>query len=147
MVDTVERDESIRRFTEEAIYFGIRCGFTVPLHVGFGGTTALSLTSAKPQSPPIEFRDFGPALTAAAFAHINLLRLTERIEEGIAAKLSPRETICLKWAALGMTKKDTAAIIGLSEKTVRFYLDNVVKKLAARNITQAVAIATDKYLI
>jgi len=55
--------------------------------------------------------------------------------------LSVRELETLKWAAAGKTSWETAAILGLSERSVRFYTENAINKLAARSKTQAVAIA------
>lgn len=47
--------------------------------------------------------------------------------------LSPRESECLYWAAQGKSAADTATILGISNHTVREYIDSVMLKLGASN--------------
>jgi DNA-binding CsgD family transcriptional regulator len=56
-------------------------------------------------------------------------------------KLSEREATCLQWAALGKTSRETAIILGVSERTVNFHVQNACRKLRARNRRAAVATA------
>lgn len=137
----------VARFASEASAFGISSGFTVPLRVGFGGITILTLASDKPDAQSVSLKDATCALTATALAHATFTRLADTTTGGIVARLSPREATCLKWASMGKTKAETAALVGLSDKTVRFYLDQVMNKLKARNVTHAVAIAVENRLI
>jgi DNA-binding CsgD family transcriptional regulator len=62
-------------------------------------------------------------------------------------QLSERELECLTWAALGRTDTEIGAVIHRSPTTARFHIDNAVRKLGARNRTQAVAIAAQRGLI
>jgi len=64
-----------------------------------------------------------------------------------AMPLSERELECLTWAALGRTDVEIGAIIHRSPTTARFHIDNAVRKLGARNRTQAVAMAAQRGLI
>lgn len=64
----------------------------------------------------------------------------------VKAVLSPRETSCLRWVALGKTAEDIALIEGISPHTVRHYLRDAMAKLHARTQAQAVARAL-KYSI
>jgi LuxR family transcriptional activator of conjugal transfer of Ti plasmids len=139
--------DGIRQFAEEATEFGIRSGFTVPLRVGFGGTSILTLATSEQKPISASVRDVVPPLVAVAYAHSKLLSVSGKAVNVGDVELSPRETICLKWAALGLTKSDTAVVLGLSSSTVRFYLDRVMNKLDARNVTQAASIATARGLI
>ena len=43
--------------------------------------------------------------------------------------LSGRELQCLNWVATGKTSWETAAILGLSERTVNFHIKNACRKL------------------
>ena len=43
--------------------------------------------------------------------------------------LSERELQCLNWVATGKTSWETAAILGLSERTVNFHIKNACRKL------------------
>lgn len=137
----------ISRFANEAGEFGIRSGFAVPIRVGFGGTALLTFASSRRELDPVGIRDLAQAATATAFAHINLVRLSATALRAAEIALSPREATCLKWASFGKTKAETARMTGLSEKTVRFYLDQAMGKLGARNVSQAVGIAVEKGVI
>jgi len=53
--------------------------------------------------------------------------------------LSPRQTECLRWASLGKTSKETALILGVSERTVNFHLYGAFEKLAVHSKHAAVA--------
>ena len=61
--------------------------------------------------------------------------------------LSRREIECLQWAAEGKTNDDIATILGLSERTIRLYLDTARHKLNCLNKTHAVAKALSLGLI
>jgi DNA-binding CsgD family transcriptional regulator len=55
-------------------------------------------------------------------------------------KISGREISCLKWAARGKTASEISTLIGVSEATVVFHLNNLMKKLRVNNRTQAIAV-------
>jgi DNA-binding CsgD family transcriptional regulator len=63
------------------------------------------------------------------------------------AGLSIRECECLLWAAQGKTADEIAAILGISERTVRFHLKNASEKMDTVNTTQTVALAIAQGLI
>lgn len=54
------------------------------------------------------------------------------------ATLSERERAILVWTAAGKTSSETAAILGISGRTVAFHVTNILLKLDAVNKTQAV---------
>lgn len=89
----------------------------------------------------------GRALTATAFLHMKLAEFGGAILSGFKQDLTPRETLCLTWASLGRSMKDTAALLGITERTVRFYLDEAKEKLGARDIKHAIRIAVENGLI
>lgn len=55
--------------------------------------------------------------------------------------LSRRQQECLSWMAKGRTNSEIAAILGCSERTVKFHVAELMKRLGAANRTEAVAIA------
>ena len=73
------------------------------------------------------------------------LMLTERLMTFAAppgddeVRLTDRERDALAWVAEGKSDWETSVILGVSESTVRFHVDNARKKLGAVNRTQAVA--------
>ncbi|OWT75880.1 MULTISPECIES: helix-turn-helix transcriptional regulator [unclassified Achromobacter] len=55
--------------------------------------------------------------------------------------LSLREHTCLHWAALGKPSREIAQLLGVSERTINFHLQNACHKLSARNRRVAVVTA------
>ena len=76
--------------------------------------------------------------------HVAGLALTERLMEFAAPAvdapaLTARERDCLAFVADGRTDWQIAVLLGVSEPTVRFHLNNARRKLGAVNRAQAVA--------
>lgn len=69
------------------------------------------------------------------------------VHKGSKAGLSIRECECLLWAAQGKTADEMATILGISERTVRFHLNNASQKMDTVNTTQTVALAIAQGLI
>mgnify|MGYP006288767683 CR=1 FL=1 len=61
--------------------------------------------------------------------------------------LTPRELECIYWAACGKTSDETASIIGISRRGVRFHIENAIFKLNATNVSHAVAKAVQFQII
>jgi DNA-binding CsgD family transcriptional regulator len=72
-------------------------------------------------------------------------RLQSREED--LSRLTPREWECLRMTAQGCREEETARMMGLASTTVRYHLDNVVRKLGASNRTHAVALAAQLGLL
>lgn len=136
----------VTEIIEERRSFGMASGLSIPIKAGFGSTAMLTLVSGRP-TEDISIYDPTHAATAVAFLHLNIARLGSNLLHGSELLLSPRELTCLGWASIGKTKADTARMLGISEKTVRFYLEQARQKLGASNITHAVRIATTRHLI
>ena len=136
-----------KRIAVEASEFGICSGFSIPVRTGFGGAAMLTLASEFNQTNPVALRDVTFGATAIALIRINLSKFSEATFTTPSIALSAREATCLAWASLGKTKGETALVTGLSERTVRFYLDGAMAKLGASNISHAVRIAVERKLI
>jgi len=61
--------------------------------------------------------------------------------------LTPRELECLKGASEGMSNKAIARQFGISERTVKYHFENVLRKLNAERRGEAVAIGRRENLI
>lgn len=61
--------------------------------------------------------------------------------------LSEKEKEVLRWMAAGKGNWEIAKLLGITERTVKFHVGNLMKKLDAVNRAQAVAVATQKGLI
>lgn len=55
-----------------------------------------------------------------------------------ATPLNKKQIECLRWAAAGKSYSDIAAIVGISERTVRYHLDNARSVYGFATITQAI---------
>ena len=77
--------------------------------------------------------------------HEALLRLDNLFKEH--TPLSPKETEVLKWIAQGKSSWDVSAILGISERTVKFHVANILQKLDAVTRVHAVAIALERGLV
>lgn len=133
---------NVRTLFGEAAEFGLgRYGLTIPVRGPGGDRSLFTITSdvsdrewrhLKAQS----LRDF----QVLAF---HLHEKARQLEGGMAPpqSLSPRELECLHWIAEGKTAWECGMILGLSEHTVRCYLESARHKLNAVSNTHAVSLA------
>lgn len=77
----------------------------------------------------------------AAIFHASLQKPRQRYESTVDALpvLTDRESEVLKWSAAGKSYWEIAMILGVSERTVRFFMTNARQKLDVVTNTQAVA--------
>lgn len=61
--------------------------------------------------------------------------------------LTPQEQKVLHWLVSGKTRKEISIILGLSEATVRTYLERLYAKLGVNNKMEAANVASQQYLI
>lgn len=130
---------------------GFYGGITVPVHMPRGRTGSVSWYSRDPAvDVPAVLWQHGDLLRLAALRFLDLaysVRVETEPDMAGTLPLSERELECLTWAALGRTDVEIGAVIHRSPTTARFHIDNAVRKLGARNRTQAVAIAAQRGLI
>ncbi|MGV7214828.1 LuxR family transcriptional regulator [Bradyrhizobium sp. UFLA05-112] len=124
---------------EEAAEFGIRYGFTIPIHDNHGPVAALTFATdarhAKFEAC-INSQEHLLQLLAISFdAHVRRKLMRAREINGI--KLSAREYECVEWAAQGKTTWEIGRILGISHHTVASYLNNAKKKLGVRTVIQS----------
>lgn len=80
--------------------------------------------------------------------HQALVRICERSYKAACAQpLSEREVEVLKWMKSGKTNWEISMILNISERTVKFHVQNIERKLDAVNKAHAVAIAMDTGLV
>ncbi|MCZ4292019.1 LuxR family transcriptional regulator [Hoeflea alexandrii] len=132
----------LKTFFGEAGEFGIGLrGLTVPVHGRCGDRALFSVTSDLSardwaSAKLLYMRDFQ---VLATHIHDRVLGIEGHASE--PAVLSPRELECLQWIAEGKTAWECAVILGLSQHTVRCYLESARHKLHATSNTHAVSIA------
>lgn len=127
---------------DAAAGFGIRCGFTIPIHDPLSRIAAVTFAAD----------DCHPKFARCIEKHRSLLqllailfhsraRLTLAPQRSVAGiMLSPREHECLEWAAKGKSAWEIGCILNISRRTAAFHLDNAKSKLGVRTISQAVAL-------
>lgn len=64
-----------------------------------------------------------------------------------APALTPREVEVLNWAKFGKTNWEISLQLNVSERAVKFHIENAIKKLHANNRSQAIAVALSQGLI
>jgi LuxR family quorum-sensing system transcriptional regulator CciR len=129
--------------TERGIYGGIM----VPVHMPMSRVGSVGWV-ARIDEDPVDLDaildQHGHELRTAALLFMDIVYEVrpDRAPEGATANLTEREAECLSWIALGKTDAEIAIIIDRSIPTIRFHLDNAMKKLNASNRTQAAAFAS-----
>ena len=84
-----------------------------------------------------------PALAARMLVDIKDKKNSERMD--LFSDLTAREEQILKQVAKGLSNKEVAQALTLSEKTVKHYMTNVLQKLQVRNRVEAAIKARDHY--
>lgn len=102
--------------------------------------------------PKEEWRDFRRCYDRdihrlAGKFHANLIKSNDAIKADVTGKLTRREQETLRWTAAGKSYWETSVILGISERTVRYFMANARTKLDAVSNTQAVAKAVWQGLI
>jgi DNA-binding NarL/FixJ family response regulator len=66
-----------------------------------------------------------------------------RMREG-SASLTPREQEVLRLIGLGLQNKEIATRLKITERTTKFHVNSILRKLGASNRTEALALATQR---
>ena len=84
-----------------------------------------------------------PSLGAKLFAQASAAQKQAAAQSEIA-DLSAREEQVLSHVSVGSTNKEIARKLNISEKTVKYYMTNILQKLQVRNRVEAVVAARDR---
>ena len=143
--DAVSTARSIQRFLAEAHEFRVgNHGFTIPIHGPQGQFAMFTISKACRDEDwdrliPEISRDM---LLLSHYIHRQVMDstgasdATERTQ-----KLSPRERDVLTMISAGRRRAQIADALGISESTLRVYIDSARHKLGALNSFHAVALA------
>lgn len=130
---------------------GVETLITVPIHLPRGLVAMVTWGGARSKSDALAILpSIRPSLISAAHLFmqsylVHSLPLVTSEEE--IARLTLREWECLRLTAQGVREEKVAELLGLGSTTVRYHLDNVVRKLGAVNRTHAVALAAQLGLL
>jgi DNA-binding CsgD family transcriptional regulator len=137
-----------KQMMDDAHKFGLQTGISMPIHSPRGefGILSFALNDSSSMSHEI-IRNALPYIQLLAGYLHEALRYVSGLDDNINRPLSHRESECLKWAADGKAAWEIAHILGISERTVNFHVNNTMQKLEVSNRQHAVAKATLKGLI
>ncbi|MFC6338645.1 hypothetical protein GIR22_02935 [Pseudomonas sp. CCM 7891] len=132
---------------KQSTSYGIKQGFTVPLHDPGRAFGSLHLTSEEnnPDFVPIVRSNMLIIKALSIIAHQH--RPIDDISTGITIKLTPREVEFLHWLTLGKNYKEIGLIMYISERTVKFHAKQITEKLDCINVKQAMMKAAQLHLV
>jgi LuxR family quorum sensing-dependent transcriptional regulator len=132
-----ERDQPAHRVMTRARDFRFNEGFCIPIHYD-DATGAISIAGERPYLDP----ETKSALhLMSVFTHGRLRTLSRSSPVASRRRLSDIEAEVLRWAARGKTAWETSQILHISERNVRWHLEEAQRKLMTKNKTATVAMA------
>lgn len=138
--DHVDKSERIgREIFEEARLNDLRKGFSVPFHGLNGEFGCMSFATSDGRHYDKMDEQILLAQLVTPLITENIAHFHPQLHSTAPARLlTARELQCLTWAAEGKSTWEIAVIIGCSERTAKFHLNNAAKKLGAVNRYQAI---------
>ena len=146
--DTYQKHDGHKGFVLLAEDYGLKTGYSYGLKDA--GSNRLSLFSFGGRSIRNSIRTAGIVQRLVPHLHQTLLRIAAKMKEtgpASRASLSPREKEVLKWVKAGKTTWDISVILSISERTVKFHIQNILQKVHAVTRSQAVAIGIEQGLM
>lgn len=144
----------LRNFFDDAARYGVCSGIAVGLRDPARALSGFYLSCSRPRLDDEVLAHYaemqGDLLLLAYFVHATLTErvVDRRLPSPLAGtKLSRREHECLQLAAKGLPSSQIGQALGIRERTVNYYLGNVLSKLGAANRQQAIAKAVSAQLI
>jgi LuxR family transcriptional regulator, quorum-sensing system regulator BjaR1 len=136
-----ERDPQAHEVMLRARDFRLDHGFCIPIHYD----DAVGAISLAGEHPHLDAETRNALHLIGVFTH-GRLRALERATPSAPARrrLSEIEAEVVRWAARGKTAWETGQILGLSERNVRWHLEEAQRKLMTKNKTATVAAALVK---
>lgn len=130
---------AVRRMFDEAGDFGLNGGVTIPVH-GLGCSWGLVSFSCDRALGGAELPHAVQALhLLASYIHEAGHRYARGEPLPTAPHLTRRERECLHWAASGKTSWEIGRVLGVSERTVVFHLQNAARKFGVNARQPAIA--------
>jgi LuxR family quorum sensing-dependent transcriptional regulator len=120
-----------------AARFGMRAGFCVPVGRSNGVQSCVTVAG---EEPDLETAAKRAVHLISLYAHARAAALADptRPANAVPGLLNDRERETLAWTAMGKSSWEISVILGVSERTVNWYITNSSRKLGAVNRTQAV---------
>lgn len=135
-------DPIVRKFFGEAQELDVGSnGISVPIRGRHGEFALFSVTSSASNAEwrGVSHQIIRDLMVLSWNFHAAALRSCGTASAVESIHLSPRESSCLRWKALGKTDEDIGRILGISSHTVRFHLESARTRLNTSNATHTVA--------
>lgn len=137
---------NLTRIFDESVQYDIYQGQTFPLHDYLNNLVVLSVIS--PKHSGIDIEKYRPQfLSFLVQLHQKTLNLYSQHQQKKNVFLSPRERQILKWVSAGKTYAEISVILSIAERTVKFHMGNVMKKLGVNNARHAIKLGTELRLL
>jgi LuxR family transcriptional regulator, quorum-sensing system regulator BjaR1 len=131
-----ERSPRAAEVMNVAREFGLDHGFLVPIVASMGFQACVTMAGERPNCEPRAKRALH---LIGMYAHARCAALIGCESDGQRRRiLSERERDVLAWSAEGKSSWEIATILGLSERTVNWHVEQAERKLDAVTRTQAV---------
>lgn len=137
------------QFMNEAAEFGLKNGISMPIHSPQGelGVFSLALDRRLVAAQDVTQHAMPYVQLLASHLHEAVRRVFELASPVGKLQLTTREQECLRWIADGKTSWEIGQLLGMSERTVNFHLNNAMVKLDVCNRQHAVAKAVLQGLV
>lgn len=141
----VYRDEPYTDFMNKASEFGLKYGVASGVNGHQCSTGSIFSFSGSAN----RFKKHHKKVLDIVTPHVHqaLVRVCSLNSEKPAHALSGREREVIRWMKEGKTNWEISMILSISERTVKFHVQNIEKKLNAVNKAHAIAIAMDRGLV
>jgi DNA-binding CsgD family transcriptional regulator len=133
-----------KRVTALLKTMGVTTVLVIPSHLPMG-RIAISVLAGARKSNEIKKLMLGMEGDLLGFGHRFMNTVSTLVGDVLnlhdeQSRLTPREWDCVRILAQGYREAEIGPLIGVSRATVRFHVDNVVKKFGCRTRTQAIAL-------
>lgn len=142
--DSYEKHPEARQFIIAASDYGLRTGYSCGMRAESGDASIFSFGG---RSIERSSRTCHVLRRIVPHLHRALVRVTGPLQETPYKKLSPREKEVLRWIKEGKTTSQISSALSISERTVKFHVRSILRKVHAATRAQAVAVSLKKGLI
>jgi|25_taG_2_1085351.scaffolds.fasta_scaffold06248_2 DNA-binding CsgD family transcriptional regulator len=126
--------------------YGIEKGFSIPIHDPGSGFGSIHVTSDSNDSG-FEQRISSNSAALRLLSAIAHGRFSSYVPSSQKPYLSSRERECLYWVSQGKTYSETGLIMGITERTIKFHVNNMMVKLDAMNAKHLISKAISLNLL
>lgn len=141
--DIEQGTTQVRQLFWEAADFGLHHGLTLPVHGRAGEASCLSFSgrTSLPDNSHARLDVMRRAQWFGMYIHetVRRIALTRANLPQEDNPLTRREKECLRWASDGKTSWEIGTILGISERTAVFHLNNAAKKLGVQSRAHSIA--------